>query len=201
MTLLLASSNAGKVREFRRVLPEVQVLTPADRGLPFAFDERGVTFLDNALGKARHLFAMAGQAAVADDSGLVVPALGGAPGVRSARYGGDITQERRNLLLLDALAGATDRSARFVCCLAVVLADQRLVVVQETIEGSVTSAPRGTGGFGYDPIFQPLGAAETFAEMDGSAKDAISHRGRALRRVRAVLLDSMTDAERTGRQV
>lgn len=201
MTLLLASTNAGKVREFRRVLPEVRVLTPADRGLPFAFDERGVTFLDNALGKARHLFAMAGQAAVADDSGLVVPALGGAPGVRSARYGGDITQERRNLLLLDALAGAADRSARFVCCVAVVLADQRLVVVQETIEGSVTSAPRGTGGFGYDPIFQPLGAAETFAEMDGSAKDAISHRGRALRRVRAALLDSMTDAERTRRQV
>ena len=201
MTLLLASTNAGKVREFRRVLPEVQVLTPADRGLPFAFDERGVTFLDNALGKARHLFATAGQAAVADDSGLVVPALGGAPGVRSARYGGDITQERRNRILLDALAGAADRSARFVCCLAVMLADQRLVVVQETIEGSITSAPRGTGGFGYDPIFQPVGAAETFAEMDGSAKDAVSHRGRALRRVRAMLLDTMTDAERTGRQV
>ena len=201
MTLLLASTNAGKVREFRRVLPEVQVLTPADRGLPFAFDERGVTFLDNALGKARHLFATAGQAAVADDSGLVVPALGGAPGVRSARYGGDITQERRNRILLDALAGAADRSARFVCCLAVMLADQRLVVVQETIEGSITSAPRGTGGFGYDPIFQPVGAAETFAEMDGSAKDALSHRGRALRRVRAMLLDTMTDAERTGRQV
>ncbi len=200
MTLLLASTNAGKVREFRRVLPEVQVLTPADRGLPFAFDERGVTFLDNALGKARHLFAAAGQAAVADDSGLVVPALGGAPGVRSARYGGDVTQEQRNLLLLDALAGAADRSARFVCCLAVMLADQRLLVVQETIEGSITSAPRGTGGFGYDPIFQPLGAAETFAEMDGAAKDAVSHRGRALRLVRAVLLDSMRDAERTGRQ-
>ncbi|MCY4377033.1 MAG: RdgB/HAM1 family non-canonical purine NTP pyrophosphatase [Spirochaetaceae bacterium] len=200
MTLLLASTNAGKVREFRRVLPEVQVLTPADRGLPFAFEERGVTFLDNALGKARHLFATAGQAAVADDSGLVVPALGGAPGVRSARYGGDVTQVQRNLLLLDALAGAADRSARFVCCLAVMLAEQRLLVVQETIEGSITSAPRGTGGFGYDPIFQPVGAAETFAEMDGAAKDAVSHRGRALRRVRAVLLDSMSDAERTGRQ-
>ena len=200
MTLLLASTNAGKIREFRRVLPEVQVLTPADRGLPFAFDEGGVTFLDNALGKARHLFAMAGQAAAADDSGLVVSALGGAPGVRSARYGGDITQERRNLLLLDALAGNADRSARFVCCVAVVLADQRLLVVQETVEGSITTAPRGAGGFGYDPLFQPLGAPETFAEMDGAAKDAISHRGRALRRLRPVLLDSMTDAERSGRQ-
>ena len=200
MTLLLASTNAGKVREFRRVLPEVQVLTPADRSLPFAYDERGATFLDNALGKARHLFAMTGRAAVADDSGLVVPALGGAPGVRSARYGGDLTQERRNLLLLDALAGAADRSARFVCCVAVMLADHRLLVVQETVEGSIISAPRGAGGFGYDPIFRPLGAAETFAEMDGAAKDAISHRGRALRRLRGVLLDSMNDAERAGRQ-
>ena len=198
MTLLLASTNAGKMREFRRVLPEVQVLTPHDRGLTFRYEERGATFIDNALGKARHLFAKTGVATVADDSGLVVPALDGAPGVRSARYGGDITQERRNLLLLDALAGASDRSARFVCCLAVVLAEHRLLIVQETVEGSVISAPRGAGGFGYDPIFRPRGAGETFAEMDDDAKDAISHRGRALRRMRRVLLESMTDEDRAG---
>lgn len=201
MTLLLASTNPGKVREFRRVLPEVHVLIPSDRGLTFAYEERGVTFLDNALGKARHLFAMTGMAAVADDSGLVIAALGGAPGVRSARYGGNISQERRNLLLLDALAGKADRSAMFVCCVAVMLDEQRLLVVQETAEGNVTPAPRGTGGFGYDPIFQPLGAAETFAAMDGAAKDAISHRGRALRRMRVVLLEAMTDAERAGSQI
>ena len=198
MTLLLASTNAGKMREFRRVLPEVQVLTPHDRGLTFRYEERGATFIDNALGKARHLFAVTGVATVADDSGLVVPALDGAPGVRSARYGGDITQQRRNLLLLDALAGASDRSARFVCCLAVVLAEHRLLVVQETVEGSVISAPRGAGGFGYDPIFRPHGAGETFAEMDDDAKDAISHRGRALRRMRRVLLESMTDEDQAG---
>ena len=198
MTLLLASTNAGKMREFRRVLPEVQVLTPHDRGLTFRYEERGATFIDNALGKARHLFAKTGVATVADDSGLVVPALDGAPGVRSARYGGDITQERRNLLLLEALAGASDRSARFVCCLAVMLAEHRLLIVQETVEGSVISAPRGAGGFGYDPIFRPRGAGETFAEMDDDAKDAISHRGRALRRMRRVLLESMTDEDRTG---
>ena len=198
MTLLLASTNAGKMREFRRVLPGVQVLTPHDRGLTFRYEERGATFIDNALGKARHLFAKTGVATVADDSGLVVPALDGAPGVRSARYGGDITQERRNLLLLDALAGASDRSARFVCCLAVVLAEHRLLVVQETVEGSVISAPRGAGGFGYDPIFRPRGAGETFAEMDDDAKDAISHRGRALRRMRRVLLESMTDEDQAG---
>jgi XTP/dITP diphosphohydrolase len=198
LTLLLASTNAGKVREFRRVLPELQVLTPLDRGLTFRYEERGATFIDNALGKARHLFAKTGVATVADDSGLVVPALDGAPGVRSARYGGDVTQERRNLLLLDALAGAPDRSARFVCCLAVMLAEHRLLIVQETVEGSVISAPRGAGGFGYDPIFRPHGAGETFAEMDDDAKDAISHRGRALRRMRRVLLESMTDEDRTG---
>ena len=198
MTLLLASTNAGKMREFRRVLPEVQVLTPHDRGLTFRYEERGATFIDNALGKARHLFAKTGVATVADDSGLVVPALDGAPGVRSARYGGDITQERRNLLLLDALAGASDRSARFVCCLAVMLAEHRLLIVQETVEGSVISAPRGAGGFGYDPIFRPRGAGETFAEMDDDAKDAISHRGRALRRMRRVLLESMTDEDQAG---
>jgi XTP/dITP diphosphohydrolase len=194
----MASTNAGKMREFRRVLPEVQVLTPHDRGLTFRYEERGATFIDNALGKARHLFAKTGVATVADDSGLVVPALDGAPGVRSARYGGDITQQRRNLLLLDALAGASDRSARFVCCLAVVLAEHRLLVVQETVEGSVISAPRGAGGFGYDPIFRPRGAGETFAEMDDDAKDAISHRGRALRRMRRVLLESMTDEDQAG---
>ena len=194
----MASTNAGKMREFRRVLPEVQVLTPHDRGLTFRYEERGATFIDNALGKARHLFAKTGVATVADDSGLVVPALDGAPGVRSARYGGDITQQRRNLLLLDALAGASDRSARFVCCLAVVLAEHRLLVVQETVEGSVISAPRGAGGFGYDPIFRPRGAGETFAEMDDDAKDAISHRGRALRRMRRVLLESMTDDDQAG---
>lgn len=184
----MASTNAGKVREFRRVLPEVEVLTPRDRGLTFRYEERGATFADNALGKARHLFAMTGAAAVADDSGLVVPALGGAPGVRSARYGGDVTQWQRNLFLLDALAGAADRSALFVCCVAVVLADQRLLIVQETVAGAVARAPRGDGGFGYDPIFQPRGARATFAQMDGAAKDAISHRGRALRRLRQVLL-------------
>lgn len=195
MTLLLASTNAGKVREFRRGLPEVRVLTPRDRGLTFRYVERGADFADNALGKARHLFAMTGTATVADDSGLVVPALGGAPGVRSARYGGDITQRQRNLLLLDALAGAADRSALFVCCVAVALAEHRLLIVQETVTGAVTLAPRGGGGFGYDPIFEPHGAGATFAEMDGAAKDAISHRGRAIRRLRQVLLGP-PDADR-----
>lgn len=195
MTLLLASTNAGKLREFRRGLPEVRVLTPRDRGLTFRYDERGAAFADNALGKARHLFAMTGAATVADDSGLVVPALGGAPGVRSARYGGDVTQRQRNLLLLDALAGAADRSALFVCCVVVVLAEQRLLMVQETVTGAVTLAPRGGGGFGYDPIFQPHGSRATFAQMDGAAKDAISHRGRALRRLRQILLGP-PDADR-----
>ena len=192
--LLLASANAGKAREFRRFLPELQVQTPHDRGLEFAYEERGATFLENALGKARYLFAMTGTATVADDSGLVVVALGGAPGVHSARYGGNVTQNRRNLLLLDAMAGAADRSARFVCCLAAILADDRLVVVQETVEGTVVHAPRGSGGFGYDPVFRPLGAGQTFAEMDGAAKDAISHRGRALRKLWRVLAESMTNA-------
>ncbi len=196
MTLLLASTNAGKAREFRRVLPEVRFLTPRDRGLTFCYDERGATFVDNALGKARQLFAMTGMAAAADDSGLVVPSLGGAPGVRSARYGGDVTQQRRNLLLLDALAGSADRSALFVCCVAVVLADQRLLIVQETVAGTVVRAPQGDGGFGYDPIFRPRGADATFARMDGAAKDAISHRGRALRRLRQILLEAPAAAQR-----
>ena len=190
MTLLLASNNAGKLREFRRVLPEVRLLTPHEHGLTFAYDERGTTFLDNAVGKARHLYEVAGMATIADDSGLVVPALGGAPGVRSARYGGDISQQRRNLLLLDALGGAADRSALFVCCVAVVLADHRLLVVQETVEGTVVKSPQGSGGFGYDPVFAPHDAQKTFAELDDAAKDAISHRGRALRRCRQLLLES-----------
>jgi len=191
LTLLLASNNPGKVREFRRVLPEVRLETPHDRGLTFAYEELGTTFLDNAVGKARYLFERAGTATVADDSGLVIPALGGSPGVRSARYGGDLSQQQRNLLLLDALAGSADRSAIFVCCVAAVVAEHRLLVVQESIQGTVVMSPRGTGGFGYDPIFQPHGIGSTFAELKSHAKDAISHRGRALRHCRQLLLKSL----------
>lgn len=188
MTLTLASNNVGKLREFRRLLPEVQLLTPRDRGLTFSYDECGETFLENAVGKARHLYEAADTATVADDSGLVVPALDGAPGVRSARYGGEITQQQRNQLLLDTLLGAADRSALFVCCVAVVLADHRLLIVQETVEGIIVSAPQGDGGFGYDPVFQPYGVGATFAQLDDTAKDLISHRGRALRRCGQLLL-------------
>ena len=192
--LLLASTNAGKAREVQRFLPDMQVQTPHDRGLNFSYEECGTTFLENALGKARHLFGLTGAATVADDSGLMVKALRGAPGVHSARYGGDIDTNGRNLLLLETMAKTSDRSAQFVCCLAVILDTDRLVVIQETVEGTIVHSPRGSGGFGYDPIFQPRGADQTFAEMEGAAKDAISHRGRALQKLRRVLPGSMTDA-------
>jgi len=171
-------------------MPEVKLLVPSDLGLKLAYDEHGETFLENAVGKARQLYENGGIPTLAEDSGLVVPALGGAPGVRSARYGGNIGQKQRNLLLIDSLANVADRSAMFVCCIAVILAEYQLLIVQETVQGRITTAPKGCEGFGYDPIFQLLDNDKTFAQLSETAKNAISHRGRALRRFQKLLLQS-----------
>lgn len=190
MTLLLATNNAGKVREFHRLMPEVDLLVPSDLGLQLSYEENGETFLENAVGKARQLYRKGGIATLAEDSGLVVPALGGAPGVRSARYGGNISQKQRNFLLINSLANAADRSAMFVCCITVILAEYRLLIVQETVQGKIITEPKGSGGFGYDPIFQSLGNDKTFAQLSEDNKNEISHRGRALRRFQELLLQS-----------
>ena len=192
--LLLASGNPGKLRELRAILHGLPVelvgLADVGAGEPPEVAETGATFLDNALEKARAYTAWSGLAAVADDSGLEVDALGGAPGVRSARYAGEGAGDQANLdKLLAALAGVPPerRSARFRC--AAVLVDRELGEwhAEGTWEGRLLEAPRGTGGFGYDPVFVPDGWDRTSAEVDQATKDAASHRGRAFRSLRPAI--------------
>lgn len=192
--LLLASANQGKLRELRTILEGLPVelvgLAEAGLGEPPEVEETGDTFLENALLKGRAYAAWSGMAAVADDSGLEVDALGGAPGVRSARYAGPGASDQANLdKLLAALAGVPPerRTARFRC--AAVLVDPAAGEwhAEAAWEGRILDAPRGSGGFGYDPVFLPGGWESTSAEVDQATKDAASHRGRAFRALRPAI--------------
>ena len=185
--IVLASHNKGKLVELQRILDaqqlDVQLSSAAELGLDEP-EETGDTFEENALIKAGAGTAASGLACLADDSGLAVDALGGAPGVRSARYAGRHGDDEANLaLVLERMAGVVDRRARFVCVAALVTPDGARHTATGTVEGTLTTEPRGDNGFGYDPIFQPLGSALTTAEMSAEEKDAISHRGRAFRAI------------------
>lgn len=188
MKVVLATGNAGKVREFAEMLAplDLQLIAQGTLGIESA-DETGVTFEDNALLKARHAAARSGMPAMADDSGLEVDALGGAPGVYSARYAGPGADDAANMAkLLAALAGIEpeSRRARFRCVIAFVRAadDPHPIFGTGRWEGTILTAPRGTGGFGYDPVFAPLDAAgASVAELEAARKHAASHRGQALR--------------------
>jgi XTP/dITP diphosphohydrolase len=169
----------------------VRLRTPSELGIAFDFEETGATYLDNALGKALHLHAQVGRPVLADDSGLEVPALGGEPGIRSSRYGSQpggpkLTDPERCGLLLARAEGLEDRSCFFVCCMALVLEPSRFLAAQEVCRGRLARAPRGSGGFGYDPIVYIPERGKTVAELSDREKDRLSHRGRAARRVRAL---------------
>lgn len=184
--LVLATTNQGKVAELRRILDglDVDLLSAADVALPDV-EETGATFADNALLKARAGAAACGLPCVSDDSGLVVDALGGEPGVRSARYAGRHGDDDANLrLLLERLGDRDDRAARFVCVAALAAPDGRTWTADGVLEGRIVMAPRGGNGFGYDPVFVPGGHERTTAEMAPEEKDAISHRGQAFRALR-----------------
>jgi XTP/dITP diphosphohydrolase len=183
--VVLATRNPGKLRELDRILSS-QIRLAGLEDFPGAPDvpETGATFEENALLKARAIAAHTGLAAVADDSGLCVDAMNGMPGVLSARWAGGHGDDQANLdLLLAQIADVPDarRGARFVCAAALVAPGGREWVVTGTVEGRLIRVPRGSGGFGYDPIFVPDGFAQTTAEMTAEAKNAISHRGRAFR--------------------
>lgn len=186
--LLLATRNPGKVREFRALLAHLPltVLSAADvDGLP-EVDETGTTFAENAIRKAVALAEASGRLALADDSGIEVDALGGAPGVYSARYAGpgaDDAANRRKLLA--ALDGVPDgqRTGRFRCAIALAAPDGLLTVVEAAWDGTVARAERGSGGFGYDSIFVPDGGVRTAAELTPEEKNAVSHRAQALQKM------------------
>ena len=190
--LVLATHNTHKVGELRAILlasGAVPGLAPEDVVGAGAFDleppvEDGVTFAENALIKARAIARATGLPAVADDSGLAVDVLGGAPGIFSARWSGDHGDDRANLeLLLAQLADvrAEHRGARFVCAAALVTPDGVETVEVGALVGTLLTAPRGAGGFGYDPILQPAGESRSCAELSPAEKNAISHRGQAFR--------------------
>ena len=192
--LLLASANQGKLRELRTILEGLPVelvgLAEAGLGEPPEVVETGDPFLVNALIKARAYAEWSGMAAVADDSGLEVDTLGGAPGVRSARYAGPGASDQANLdKLLAALDGVPPerRTARFRC--AAVLVDPEVGEwhAEAAWDGRILDTPRGSGGFGYDPVFLPDGWDQTSAEVDQATKDAASHRGRAFRALRPAI--------------
>jgi XTP/dITP diphosphohydrolase len=193
LRLVLASANPDKVKEISAVLSAALpvVLVPRPAGAPDVVED-GETLLDNARLKARALVRATGTAAVADDTGLEVDALGGAPGVYSARYAGDDASYGDNVTkLLRALAARTDggaRRARFRTVALAALPDGTEVWAEGTVEGSIATAGRGSNGFGYDPVFVPDGAGgRTFAEMEADEKDAVSHRGRAFRALAQLL--------------
>jgi XTP/dITP diphosphohydrolase len=190
--IVLASNNEHKFAEFSRLFPNVRILLPRDVGVAFQFQESGTTFFENARGKAFALLLQAGRPVIADDSGLCVRALRGEPGILSNRYGAgpdgkNLETEKRNAYLLQRLAGETDRAAFFVCCLVFLSDENRFVVVQETVHGTIAEEPRGKNGFGYDPLFLLPRADRTLAELPDEQKDAVSHRGRAARRLAACL--------------
>jgi XTP/dITP diphosphohydrolase len=188
--LVLATRNAKKVAELRRILAaamgaaDIEVVGLDDVPPYPEAPETGATFADNALSKAREAARHTGLPAVADDSGLTVEALNGMPGVLSARWAGRSRDDAANLrLVLDQIADVPEdrRGAAFVCAAALVTPDGTEHVVEERLDGVLVRQSRGSGGFGYDPIFQPHGETRTTAEMSPAEKDAISHRGRAFR--------------------
>ncbi|MFT4170965.1 MAG: RdgB/HAM1 family non-canonical purine NTP pyrophosphatase [Rhodocyclaceae bacterium] len=186
--LVMASGNAGKLREFGALLAPLgwEVVPQGALGVSEA-EEPHVTFVENALAKARHAAAHTGLPALADDSGICVTALGGAPGVHSARFAGEPRSDaRNNALLLTRLADQSDRRAHYVCVLVFVRSadDPQPIIAEGTWHGEViASAPRGEGGFGYDPYFLLPGLGQTAAELPAVEKNRISHRGMAVARL------------------
>lgn len=182
--LVLASNNAKKLKELTALLAPLgwELVPQGELGVPEA-EEPHVTFVENALAKARHAAQLTGLPALADDSGLCVAALGGAPGVYSARYAGEPKSDtRNNELLLNNLAGQENRAAHFTCLLVFVrhADDPQPIIAEGEWHGSILPAPRGDNGFGYDPLFLDPASGQTAAELPAEVKNARSHRGKAL---------------------
>lgn len=214
MKIYLATGNINKKKEFSRILKEHTVVIPKDEGIDFDPVEDGFTFYENGIIKAKALYQIVRSPVVADDSGISVDALGGIPGIYSARYGGPlfpkgmpdgskIPQSEQNRLLIESLNTALDkgevdtstfkngpRSAHYTCSMILYLGNDRLFVVQETMEGTIIESidkARGEGGFGYDPIFFIPSLALTAAELTADEKNAISHRGKASRLIQKII--------------
>ena len=187
MTIWFASGNAHKRDELAALLDVagLSVKMPCEAGLAFDVIENGASFYENALIKARALYALVREPVIADDSGLCVDALGGRPGIFSARYGAkdgeNLDTARRNALLLAEIGDNPLRTARFVCACVLFLGETRFFLSQQALEGEIIHAPRGEGGFGYDPLLFLPGSGCTVAELAAPEKNRISHRAKAVR--------------------
>ena len=192
MEIVLATNNDHKRIEIEKILFPNKILLPGDVGVDFSFDETGVTYFENAYGKAWTLFRQVGKPVIADDSGLSIPALGGEPGIYSSRYGSEtagriLEQGERNRYLLGKLEGVGRREAFFVCCMVLILEEYRFFTAQETVHGEIIHEQAGTGGFGYDPVFYIPEMGKTVAQLDEEVKNRISHRGRAGARIKTII--------------
>jgi XTP/dITP diphosphohydrolase len=184
MTFVLASNNKGKLEEMRAILSGFgyRVISQAEAGVTTEAEESGETFYDNALKKAAAAAEATGLPAIADDSGLIVEYLGGAPGVYSKRYGGEgLSDGDRNSIILKNMENAERRGAKFVSSIVCVFPDGGVVSAEGVCHGSILRAPRGTGGFGYDPVFFVSSLGKSMAELTTDEKNSVSHRGNALR--------------------
>lgn len=197
MPLLVATHNAGKVREFRQLLAPLELVSAAALTPDLKVEETGRTFAENAALKARAFAQASGLITLADDSGLEIDVLGGAPGVLSARYGGpDLDDQGRCRLLLEALRPFPDpvqRRARFRCCLVAWAPDGRHCLAEGTCEGIIAQSPAGEHGFGYDPLFFVPEHQQTMAQLPPQLKNQLSHRGRALRALHPLLLQTFPE--------
>ncbi|MBR2467173.1 MAG: RdgB/HAM1 family non-canonical purine NTP pyrophosphatase [Clostridia bacterium] len=183
MKLIIASNNKHKIYEIKKILGEKfeEIISMREAGIEHETVEDGQTFMENALKKAREMAEISGFAALADDSGICAHALGDAPGIFSARFAGHHgDDEANNALLMKKLEDKADRGAHYTCAMALVFPDGREICAEGYMYGEITKDPRGTAGFGYDPLFVPTGEVRTVAEMTDDEKNAISHRANAL---------------------
>lgn len=186
-TLVLASGNKGKIAEIGEMLPEFSVIGYKDAGLDFEIEETGATFYENSLIKAKAVSEALGLPALADDSGLCVNALGGAPGIFSARFAGDGNDEHNIDKLLKELDGVKDRSAKFVCSLVLYYPDGKIISAEGETNGKILFERAGKNGFGYDPIFYSADLKKSLGEASSKEKNSVSHRSRALKNLKEKL--------------
>lgn len=190
MKIVAATTNKGKIREFQEILGELgyEVVSMHDEGIDVEVEETGSTFSENALIKARAVSLLCDSPVIADDSGLCVDAMDGAPGIYSARFAGeDATDYDRNVKLLETLEGEENRKAQYVAAIAYISPDGTEITTEGIIEGEILTEEHGTGGFGYDPLFWCTEIKKCFGEATPDEKNAVSHRGRALKKLCEIL--------------
>lgn len=194
--IIFATTNQGKINEIKKILEgyDVDIVTMKDAGVDIEIEENGQTFLENAIIKAKTVMEITGEIVMSDDSGLEVDYLCGEPGIYSARYlGRETPYDIKNKHIIDLLKDAkgSERNARFVCAMAAAFPNGEIITCRETMEGVISYEPKGTNGFGYDPIVYIPEYGMTSGEMDPDFKNKISHRGKALRKMQELLKDRL----------